>query len=132
MNGGAYASKHDNPLLLLDNSSMMTVIGEGEFTSHRMSFDETRAVLETFDEDDVRICFTNSDIVNIIFPYIGLESKNYRFKEARHMHVGQEALVFKLYVTPSETQPIIQLENGAEAKKIQNIYIYCQYITRVK
>ena len=124
--------KHDNPLLLLDNSSMMTVIGECEFTSHRMSFDETRAVLETFDEDDVRICFTNSDIVNIIFPYIGLESKNYRFKEARHMHVGQEALVFKLYVTPSETQPIIQLENGAEAKKIQNIYIYCQYITRVK
>ena len=124
--------KHDNPLLLLDNSSMMTVIGEGEFASHRMSFEETRAVLETFDEDDVRICFTNSDIVNIIFPYIGLESKNYRFKEARHMHVGQEALVFKLYVTPSETQPIIQLDNGAEAKKIQNIYIYCQYITRVK
>lgn len=124
--------KHDNPLLLLDNSSMMTVIGEGEFASHRMSFDETRAVLETFDEDDVRICFTNSDIVNIIFPYIGLESKSYRFKEARHMHVGQEALVFKLYVTPSETQPIIQLDNGAEAKKIQNIYIYCQYITRVK
>ena len=40
--------------------------------------------------------------------------------------------MFKLYVTPSETQPIIQLENGAEAKKIQNIYIYCQYITRVK
>ena len=124
--------QHDNPLLLLDNSSMMTVIGEGEFASHRMSFDETRAVLETFDEDDVRICFTNSDIVNIIFPYIGLENKSYRFKEARHMHVGQEALVFKLYVTPSETQPIIQLENGAEAKKIQNIYIYCQYITRVK
>lgn len=124
--------KHDNPLLLLDNSSMMTVIGEGEFTSHRMTFDETRAVMETFDENDVRICFSNSDISNIIFPYIGIVSKNYRFKEARHMHVGQEALVFKLYTTPSETQPIITFDNGVEAKKIQNIYVYCQYLTRVK
>lgn len=124
--------KHDNPLLLLDNSSMMTVIGEGEFTSHRMTFDETRAVMETFDEDDVRICFSNSDISNIIFPYIGIVSRNYRFKEARHMHVGQEALVFKLYTTPSETQPIITFDNGVEAKKIQNIYVYCQYLTRVK
>jgi hypothetical protein len=48
------------------------------------------------------------------------------------MAVGQEALVFKLYVTPSETQPIIQSEDGVEAKKIQNVYVYCQYVTRVK
>lgn len=124
--------QHDNPLLLLDNSSMMTVIGEGEFASHRMTFEETRAVLETFDQDDVRICFTNSDINNIIFPYIGLANKSYRYKEARHMHVGQEALVFKLYTTQSETQPIILFDGNVEAKKIQNVYIYCQYITRVK
>lgn len=124
--------KHDNPLLLLDNSSMMTVIGEGEFSSQRMSFDETRAVLDSFEAEDVRICFSNSDISNIIFPYIGIENKNYKFKDVHHMHVGQEALVFKLYITPSETQPIIQFDGGVEAKKIQNVYVYCQYLTRVK
>jgi hypothetical protein len=48
------------------------------------------------------------------------------------MTIGQEALAFKLYVTPSETQPIIQSEDGLEAKKIQNVYVYCQYVTRAK
>ena len=55
------------PLLLLDNTSMMTVLGEGEFTCHRMSFDETRAILDMFTEDQVRMCFRNADIQNIIF-----------------------------------------------------------------
>ena len=124
--------KRDNPLLLLDNSSMMTVIGEGEFSSHRMTFDETRAVLDSFAAEDVRICFSNSDINNIIFPYIGIENKAYKFKDVHHMHVGQEARVFKRYITPSETQAIIEFDGGVEAKKIQNVYVYCQYITRVK
>jgi len=89
-------------------------------------------VLDMFDEEDVRICFTNSDIQNVIFGYLGIAKKNYKFKEVHHMKPGQEALVFKLYVTPSETQPIIHFEGGWEAKKIQNIYVYCQYLTRVK
>lgn len=124
--------KHNLPLLLLDNSQAMTVLGEGEFTCHRMSFDETRAVLDMFEEEDVRICFTNSDIQNVIFGYLGIHKKNYKFKEMDHMSVGQEALVFKLYVAPSETQPIIHFDDGWEAKKIQNVYVYCQYLTRVK
>jgi len=124
--------KHNLPLLLLDNSHAMTVLGEGEYSCHPMSFDETRAVLDMFDEEDVRICFTNSDIQNVIFGYLGIAKKNYKFKEVHHMKPGQEALVFKLYVTPSETQPIIHFEGGWEAKKIQNIYVYCQYLTRVK
>ena len=51
------------------------------------------------------------------------------------MQPGQDAIVFKLYVTPSETQPIIYdaaKDENFEAKKIQNIYVYCQYLTRVK
>ena len=120
------------PLLLLDNTSMMTVLGEGEFTCHRMSFDETRAILDMFDEDHVRMCFRNADIQNIIFGYLDIAKKDYKFKEVHHMKVGQEALVFKLYVTPSETQPVIHMEDGWEAKKIQNIYVYCQYLVRVK
>ena len=123
---------HNNPLLLLDNSSMMNVIGDGEFSSHNITLEETKAVLEAFGEEEIRICFSNSDITNIIFPWRGLPDKNYKFKEPKRKHVGQEALVFKLHITPSETQPIVELENGVEAKKIQNIYVYCQYMTRVK
>ena len=123
---------HNNPLLLLDNSSMMNVIGDGEFSSHNMTLEETKAVLEAFGEEEIRICFSNSDITNIIFPWLELPNKEYKHKEPKRMHVGQEALVFKLHITPSETQPIVQLENGVEAKKIQNIYVYCQYLTRVK
>lgn len=126
---------HNNPLLLLDNSSMMNVIGDGEYVSHNMGLEETKAVLETFDADDIRICFSNSDIVNIIFPWLGIENRDFKHKEPKRMHRGQEAIVFKLHVTPSETQPIVTLGEGEgafEAKKIQNIYVYCQYLTRVK
>lgn len=45
------------------------------------------------------------------------------------MRPNQDAIVFKLYVTPSETQPIIEVE-GVEAKKIQNVYVYCQFVNR--
>ena len=48
------------------------------------------------------------------------------------MHLGQEGIVFKLYATPSETQPIIRTDKGNEAKKIQNIYVYCQLISKVE
>ena len=124
--------RHGNPLLLLDNSSMTNVLGQGEFSLRNMSFDETRAILEMFSEDEVCKGFIDTSIEQVIFGYLGIGRKNYRFREVRHMAVGQEALVFKLYVTPSETQPIIHSEDGVEAKKIQNVYVYCQYLTRVK
>ena len=120
-----------NPLLLLDNSAAMTVIGEGEFQCRRMTFDETRAVLDTFDEKDVRMCFTNSDIVNTVFGYLGIQNKHYSHQSVLHMDVGQEALIFKLYTTRSETQPIVHFEDGWEAKRIQNIYVYMQYLLRI-
>ena len=124
--------RHGNPLLLLDNSSMTSVLGQGEFSLRNMSFDETRAILEMFGEDEVCKGFIDTSIEQVIFGYLGIGRKNYRFKEVRHLAVGQEALVFKLYVTPSETQPIILSEDGLEAKKIQNVYVYCQYLTRVR
>ena len=37
---------HKYPLLLLDNASMMNVIGDGEYSSHKMSLEEARALLE--------------------------------------------------------------------------------------
>ena len=37
-----------------------------------------------------------------------------------------------LYITPSGTQPIILGEEGEQAKKIKNVYIYCQHVVRLK
>lgn len=120
------------PLLLLDNSNMMSLMNEGEFRCSNLSFAEAKAILEMHNESDVVRCFTNNDIENIIFDYLDIARKEYAYKYIRNMRVGQDAIVFKLYVTPSETQPIIHAEDGVEAKKIQNIYVYCLLMSRVK
>ena len=119
------------PLLLLDNSSMMSVLNEGEFRCKNLTFEEAKHILEIHDEGDILRCFNNSDIETIIFDYLGIAKKNYTYKRIRNMRVEQDAIVFKLYITPSETQPIIQADDGVEAKKIQNVYVYCQYLTRL-
>ena len=121
-----------NPLLLLDNSAMMSVINRGVFKCTDVTFEEAKAILEMHDEDDVLQCFTNLDIQNIIFEYLGIRKRNYQYKHIRDMKVMQDGLVFKLYVTPSETQPGIVTDKGNEAKKIQNIYVYCQMISRIE
>ncbi len=121
----------NTPLLLLDNSSMMSVLNEGEFRCKNLTFEEAKHVLEIHDEKDVLRCFNNGDIETIIFDYLGVTKRNFDYKRIRNMRVGQDAIVFKLYITPSETQPIIQADDGVEAKKIQNIYVYCQYLTRL-
>src|SRR5699024_5516569 len=95
-----------NPLLLLDNSAMMSVINRGVFKCTDVTFEEAKAILEMHEEDDVLQCFTNLDIQNIIFEYLGIRKRNYQYKHIRDMKVMQDGLVFKLYVTPSETQPV--------------------------
>ena len=109
------------PLLLLDNSSMMTVLNEGEFKCFNLTFEEAKHLLEIYDEEQVLRCFSNSDLETVIFDYLGATKRNYTYKRVRNMRPGQDAIVFKLYVTPSETQPIIHADDGVEAKKIQNV-----------
>ena len=41
------------------------------------------------------------------------------------------ALFAGQHIAPSETQPIIDMDGGAQAQKIQNVYIYCEIITRM-
>lgn len=120
------------PLLLLDNSSMMSVLNEGTFECFNLSFEEVKHILEIHKEEDILRCFTDSNIDTIIFDYIGVAKKNLEYKKIRNMRPGQDAIVFKLYITPSETQPVIQADDGVEAKKIQNVYVYCQHLTRIK
>lgn len=119
------------PLLLLDNSSMMSVMNEGEFKCCNLTFEEAKHLLEVYEEKDVLRCFNNSDIETIIFDYLGVTKKNFNYKHIRNMRPGQDAIVFKLYITPSKTQPIIQADDGVEAKKIYNTYVYCQHLTRI-
>ena len=126
------ANINDLPLLLLDNSSMMTVLNEGEFKCHNLTLDEATVILEKYDEQHVLRCFSNEDIQTIIFDYLRVAKREFSYKKIRNMRPGQNALVFKLYTTRSETQPIIQADDGVEAKKIQNVYVDCQYLSRMK
>ena len=119
------------PLLLLDNSSTMTVLNQGEFKCQNLSFEEAKSIIEMHDESDILRCFSNPDIETVIYDYLGVSKRDFAYKRIRNMRPGQDAIVFKLYITPSETQPVIQADDGVEAKKIQNVYVYCQYLMRL-
>lgn len=123
---------NDLPLLLLDNSSMISVLNEGEFKCHNLTLDEATQILEKYDEENIIRCFGSQEIETIIFDYLGVGKKELTYKKIRNMRPGQDALVFKLYTTRSESQPVIQADDGVEAKKIQNVYVYCQYLSRMK
>ena len=125
------ANAKDLPLLLLDNSSMMSVMNEGVFKCYNLSQHEATQLLEVYEEDQILRCFSNQEIETVIFDYLGAKKRNFTYKKIRNMRPGQDAIGFKLYVTPSETQPIIQADDGVEAKKIQNVYVYCQYLSRI-
>ena len=118
------------PLLLLDNSTMMSVLNEGEFRCRNLSLEEAKQILEIHDEEHILRCFSNADIETVMYEYLGIAKRNFVYKHIRNMRPEQDAIVFKLYVTPSETQPVVRVDD-VEAKKIQNIYVYCQYLTRI-
>ena len=119
------------PLLLLDNNSEISVMNEGTFKCHNLTLEEAKVILEEYSEDDIVRCFSDQGIETIMFEYLGIAKKNFTYKNIRNLQPLQSAIVFKLYVTPSETQPIIKADDGVEAKKIQNVYVYCQCITRI-
>lgn len=120
------------PLLLVDNKNMLSILAEGEFKCYNLTFEEVHAMLDTYNVEDVAKCFSSHDMEETIFEYIGAQRKNYTHLCTTQLEVGQYAIAFKLYTTPSETQPIITTNSGAQAKKIQNVYVYCQLIARTK
>ncbi len=120
------------PLLLVDNQNVMTILNDGEFKCTSLTFEEAKAIVDMHDEDDVIKVFTGRNLEEIVFKYLNVEERNYEYKDVKDMRVGQDAIAFKLYVTPSETQPVTFTPTGAQAKKIQNIYVACQLISRLK
>lgn len=119
------------PLLLLDNASLSNILNKGTYAFDLISFDEAKGIVESYEEDGVLRCFSGADLEKIVYEYLGIENQHFEYKDVRDMEVNQHAIAFKLYVTPSGTQPIILTEHKTEAKKIQNIYVQCQYIHRI-
>ena len=123
------------PLLLLDNASMARVMNKGTFYCSQMPFEQAKMIVEKYNDDEIIRCFTGSDLKEVFFRYLDISGHHIRYQYVTDMQPGQDAIVFKLYVAPSETQPIIHDETkdeNFEAKKIQNIYVHCQYIYREK
>jgi hypothetical protein len=118
------------PLLLVDNSSMY-VVGKGTYKVESISFDEAKGIIDVFNTEDILKCYTDRAIDQVIYEYCGIEKREFEYKRIRAMRPGQVAIAFKEYITPSETQPVVEPEPGVEAKKIQNIYVYCESITRL-
>lgn len=123
-------AKSELPLLLLDNASMSTVVNEGEFKCTMLTFEEAKAIVEMHGVDDVIRCFSGDPLETVVFDYLDINGKHFEYKKITNMRSGQDAIAFKTYVTPSETQPVIMTKYDSQAKKIQNIYVYCQLISK--
>lgn len=121
-----------DPLLLLDNNTLAYVLGNGEYRFTNLKFEEARAIIEMKGDSDVVRAFANPDLEHTIYEYLGIENHSFNYQPERELLVGQDAIAFKLYITPSGTQPIVLGQGGQEAKKIKNIYIYCQHVVRLK
>lgn len=125
-------SSNSNPLLLLDNSTLAYILGNGEFRFANLKFEEAKAILDMNVGCEVIRCFDNTDVEQIIFEHLGIDKQDFTYVPTQKMEIGQDAIVFKLYITPSGTQPIILGEDGVQAKKVKNVYIYCQHVIRLK
>ena len=123
-----------DPLLLLDNGTLAYILGNGEYRFTDLKFDEAKAIIEMKGEaeEDVVQVFRNPELEKVMYSYLGLENHDFSYEPDEKLHVGQDAIAFKLYYTPSGTQPIVLGDEGQEAVKIKNLYIYCQHIVRVK
>lgn len=124
-------NQNQTPLLLLDNSSMISLLNKGDFKVSNMTFEETKVLMEAHAQQDIIQCFSNFELEKLIFQCLDMEPKQYNQKKIRNMRLNQGAVVFKLYTVPSQTQPAVQADDGVEAKKIQEVYMYCQYILRI-
>ena len=120
-------------LLLLDNNSLSDALGVGTFKCEYLTFEEAKGIIESYDPESVIKCFSNAPFESVIYDYLDIENRFFNYAAPTEMQLNQHAIAFKVYVTPSGTQPIIKIktpEYEAEAKKVQNIYIHCQYIHR--
>lgn len=118
------------PLLLLDNSSMY-VVGAGDYHSTDLSFEEAKAIIDMYDTPDILRCYTIAPLTTCCANTSASSKGSSLTSRCVKWRVGQDAIAIKRHITKSETQPEVQADDGVTAKKIQNVYVYCQYITRI-
>ena len=99
------------PLLLLDNASMLALLHQGCFRLQEISFEEVKAIIEMHGSREVVRCFSNAEIEQLLYKHLDVAIRNFNY-------------------APVETQPSIRTEYGNEATKVQNLYVYCQFLTR--
>lgn len=122
----------DAPLLLLDNDALAHILVNGDYRFTALTFEEAKAIIDMNFDAEVDRCFSSEELERIIREYIGIERREFKFNPTKELQIGQDAIAIKLYVTPSGTQPIILGEEGEQAKKIKNVYVYCQHVVRLK
>ena len=121
-----------DPLLLLDNGTLAYIIGNGDYRFTNIKFEEARAIIDMKGEADVVRVFANPDLEHSMYEYLGIQQGNFQYAPVRSMKIGQDAIAFKLYITPTGTQPIVLGDDGQQAKKIKNMYIYCQHVVQCR
>lgn len=121
----------ETPLLLLDSEALAHILVNGDYRFTVLNFEEAKAIIDMNFDAKVERCFQSEELERIIREYIGIEHREFKYNPTRELQPGQDAIVIKLYVTPSGTQPIILGENGEQAKKIKNVYVYCQHLVRL-
>lgn len=106
------------------------LLHQGCFRLQEISFEEVKAIIEMHGSREVVRCFSNAEIEQLLYKHLDVAIRNFNYAPVENMAVDQDAIAFRLYVTPSETQPSIRTEYGNEATKVQNLYVYCQFLTR--
>ena len=96
-----------DPLLLLDNSTLAYILGNGDYRFTNIEFEEAKAIMEMKGTPDIVRVFANPELEHIMFEYLDIEKQDFAYTPVKEMHVGQDAIAFKLYITPSGTQPIV-------------------------
>ncbi|MBQ5968807.1 MAG: DUF1874 domain-containing protein [Clostridia bacterium] len=125
-------ARSDLPLILVDNTNILSILNEGEYKFTNLTFEEAKAIIDMHDDDDVIKFFSGYELKQVVFNYLNVTDRDFKYEPITDMKVGQDAITFKLYRTPSETQPVLKTANGIEAKKIENVYVTCQYFFRLK
>ena len=125
-------ARSELPLILVDNANALSILDKGEYRFSELSFEEARTIVDMHDVDDVIKFFSGYDLKQVVFNYLGVADRAFKYEPVSGMKVGQDAIAFKIYRTPSETQPVLITAAGGEAKKIENVYVTCQYISRLK
>lgn len=120
------------PLLLLNNETLAYILGNGDYRVTNLTFDEAKSILDMYAEEDIAKCFDDYYLENVIHEYLGIERREFQYRPVGEMELGQDGIAFKLYITASGTQPIILGDRNEQAKKIKNVYIYCQHIVKLK